>query len=556
MAPRIKKASQHSILRTGRGKRKKRPRIRLRLSKAKRMIRKITIFFISVLIFGCDGSKQDNAEPEEPERNEKHRPLFHFTPPQMWMNDPNGMVFHNGEYHLFYQHYPDSTIWGPMHWGHAVSKDLIHWEHLPIALYPDSLGYIFSGSAVFDRNNTSGLGTTDKPPLVAIFTYHSPEKMDAGRKDFQTQGLAYSLDHGRTWEKYAGNPVLKSPGIADFRDPKVFWHADTKKWIMVLAVRDRVELFRSEDLKVWNKSDDFGETERAHGGVWECPDLFPLMVEGENTQKWVMLVSINPGGLYGGSATQYFIGTFDGKTFRNDNPPAKTLWVDYGKDNYAGVTWSDIPETDGRRIFLGWMSNWQYANVVPTETWRSAMTIPRTLHLQNTPDGIRLASLPVKELEQIRQTSFDITPQHIDGRKPITNVPFNITPSEMLFEFELRGENTNAGIELSNAKGQKLSIGFDGTRKSFYVDRRNAGSHGFSDHFAGIHYAPAISANDKISLHIFLDVASVEVFADDGKAVITDIFFPDKVFNTLTVFTEGGAAELRASKVFSLQLEK
>lgn len=257
--------------------------------------------------------------------------------------------------------------------------------HLPIALYPDSVGYIFSGSAVFDPNNTSGLGTTDKPPLVAVFTYHSPEKMDAGTKDFQTQGLAYSLDHGRTWEKYAGNPVLKNPGIADFRDPKVFWHADTKKWIMVLAVRDRVELYRSEDLKVWNKSGDF----------------------------------------------------------------------------------------------------------------------------------IRLVSLPVEELEPIRQMSFDIIPQQIDGRKQIANVPFNITPSEMLLEFELRDENTNAGVELSNANGQKLSIGFDGTRKSFYVDRRNAGSHGFSEHFAGIHYAPAISANDKISLHIFLDVASVEVFADD-----------------------------------------
>ena len=235
------------------------------------------------------------------------------------MNDPNGMVYHNGEYHLFYQHNPDSTVWGPMHWGHAVSKDLVKWEHLPIALYPDSLGTIFSGSAVVDKNNTSGLGTKDNPAMVAIYTYHNAEGEKAGRKDYQTQGIAYSLDNGRTWTKYKANPVLKNPGIKDFRDPKVSWYEKGQKWIMTLAVTDHISFYSSKNLLDWTKESDFGADIGGHGGVWECPDLFKMPVAGTNEEKWVLIVNINPGAPNGGSGTQYFVGQFDGKNFVLDN---------------------------------------------------------------------------------------------------------------------------------------------------------------------------------------------------------------------------------------------
>lgn len=327
------------------------------------MVRTVTLFtflLLALLSLLVSCSQKEN-KPQLPKYNDAYRPQYHFTPASGWMNDPNGMFYYEGEYHLFYQHYPDSTVWGPMHWGHAVSKDLIHWEHLPIALNPDKNGYIFSGSAVVDWKNTSGLGTKESPPIVAIFTYHDPVGAEAGRNDFQTQGISYSVDKGRTWKVYEQNPVLKNPGIADFRDPKVSWNDMSKQWVMALAVKDHIEFYGSPDLKQWTKLSEFGNTLGNHGGVWECPDLFPLKDEAGNT-KWVLFVSINPGGPQGGSATQYFIGDFDGRNFIPQDSVER--WIDYGADNYAGVTWSDIPEDDGRRLFIGWMSNWQYANVV------------------------------------------------------------------------------------------------------------------------------------------------------------------------------------------------
>ena len=323
----------------------------------------IFLLFGMAILWSCtNGSGKDRFKfgKSTGYYQEKYRPQFHFSPEKGWMNDPNGLVYFAGEYHLFYQYYPDSTVWGPMHWGHAVSKDLIRWKHLPVALYPDSLGYIFSGSAVADTSNTSGLGTKINPPLVAIFTYHNPESEKSGSNTFENQGIAFSIDKGRTWTKYHNNPVLKNPGIKDFRDPRVIWHEQTGKWIMILAAHDRVMIYSSPDLKSWSFESQFGEKAGAHGGVWECPDLFPLKISGQHQIKWVMLVSINPGGPNGGSATQYFTGEFDGHNFVPDNTDEK--WIDWGPDNYAGSTWSEIPLTDGRRIFLGWMSNWQYRN--------------------------------------------------------------------------------------------------------------------------------------------------------------------------------------------------
>ncbi|MEL6303458.1 MAG: glycoside hydrolase family 32 protein, partial [Bacteroidota bacterium] len=334
-------------------------------------------------------------EEQQAWHEEPYRPQYHFTPKQNWMNDPNGLVFYKGWYHLFYQYYPDDTVWGPMHWGHARSKDMMHWEHMPIALYPDELGLIFSGSAVIDSQNTSGFGSTQNPAMVAMYTYHLMEGEKAGRDDFQTQGIAYSLDEGTTWTKYEGNPVIPNNGIKDFRDPKVFWHEPTKMWVMALVAGDHVKFYESPNLKEWSHMSDFGKEVGAHGGVWECPDLFPLTDAKSGERKWALLVSINPGAPNGGSGTQYFIGDFDGKEFVSAQREAK--WLDYGTDNYAGVTYNNLPEEE--RVFIGWMSNWDYARDTPTESWRSAMTLPRKLFLEKDGEDYWLKNLPLASVE-------------------------------------------------------------------------------------------------------------------------------------------------------------
>jgi fructan beta-fructosidase len=488
----------------------------------------------ALLAVGCSTSQTTTSPPTA---TEQHRPQYHFSPPAHWMNDPNGMVYHQGEYHLFYQHNPDSTVWGPMHWGHAVSKDLVQWEHLPIALYPDSLGTIFSGSAVVDVNNTSGLGTKENPPMVAIYTYHNADMERAGRVDFQTQGLAYSLDNGRSWQKYAQNPILKNPGIKDFRDPKVAWNDKAKQWVMTLAVLDHIEFYASPNLKDWTKLSEFGKNAGGHGGVWECPDLFPMTVNGQ--QKWVLLVSINPGGPNGGSATQYFIGDFDGKTFTNDNPAGTTLWIDHGTDNYAGVTWANAP--DGRRIFLGWMSNWLYANEVPTTTWRSAMTVPRELSLVQTPDGLRLANVPVPELQKLRTTTITLPARELKGTLDLST---EYKLSGPLQELELDLDLTQAQqvvLRFSNTIGEHVEVGYSVAGQELSIDRTKSGKTDFKGTFPGVHKAPLALEGGKLKLHLLLDVASVEVFANDGKTAMTEIFFPSEDYTRVELITTGTA---------------
>lgn len=483
--------------------------------------------------------------------DEPHRPQLHFSPPANWMNDPNGMVYHNGEYHLFYQYYPNDIVWGPMHWGHAVSRDLIHWKHLPIALEPDKLGYIFSGSAVVDKQNSSGFGTKNKPPLVAMFTYHLMEGEKAGRKNFQYQGIAYSTDNGRTWTKYDKNPVIpNTENLKDFRDTKVFWHEESKRWIVVLAAGDHIRLYSSSNLKTWKVESEFGKMHGSHAGVWECPDLFPLKINGKT--KWVLLLSINPGGPSGGSATQYFIGDFDGKTFKNDNPSKKTLWLDYGRDNYAGVTWSNVP--GGRRAFLGWMSNWDYAQKVPTSPWRSAMTLPRELSLKQTSDGIRVNQKLVKEIEILRVSEMLAAKDMIvTGSLEISKAkPSQI---EMIFEVDLsKTDSKDFGIEVSNKKGETFTVGYNVGSRSFYTDRRKAGKTTFSEEFAkDMHTAPRVSRNSKLRLHLIFDNSSVELFADDGEIAMTDIFFPTEDFTGSRFFSTGGKTRISNAKAWNLR---
>lgn len=457
--------------------------------------------------------------------DELYRPQVHFSPPENWMNDPNGMVYLNNKYHLFYQYYPDSTVWGPMHWGHAISKDLIHWQNQKIALYPDSLGYIFSGSAVVDKNNTSGFGKDGKVPLIAIFTHHDPKGEKAGTNDYQNQSLAYSLDEGTTWTKYAGNPVLKNPGIKDFRDPKVMWFEAGKKWIMTLATLDRITFYSSKDLKSWEKESEFGQNFGAHGGVWECPDLFYLKHNNENI--WVLLVSINPGGPNGGSATQYFTGQFDGKNFVPYQ--TDTRWIDYGPDNYAGVTWSNSGE---RKIFLGWMSNWSYANVVPTEKWRSAMTLPRDLAIEKIEEKYFVTSHLVPELQTISKTAT--------GQKNIPASDYDLTSKIGKLSGPVKLEMSASQIEnfkitFYNLLGDKLILGYDKVTNNYYIDRTVAGKVDFEKRFAAKHTAARISKNANLQLTMVLDNSSIELFADNGLSVMTEIFFSAQPLNSIRI---------------------
>lgn len=517
----------------------------------------LSFCILAAVMMACTGNRSNTNETTASNERfqEKYRPQIHFTPPSGWMNDPNGMVYYEGEYHFFYQHYPEASVWGPMHWGHAVSKDLIHWEHLPIALYPDSLGYIFSGSAVVDWKNTSGFGTEQNPPLVAFFTYHNMEIEKAGGIDVESQGIAYSLDKGRTWIKYDKNPVIKNPGIRDYRDPKVFWHEDSQHWIMSIASQQVIRFYHSKDCINWSFMSDFGEGVGNHDGVWECPDLFPLKVKGTDETKWVLIVNINPGGPNGGSAAQYFVGDFDGKKFTS--PQTSTQWMDYGKDNYAGVTWSDAP--DNRRILIGWMNNWQYAGEKPAITWSGAATLPREMGLVKDQSGYLLTSEPVKELQVIKGTRVEIEPMVVDRSFVVSDlIPFDKAPVEIKLTFNqpTKAEPSTAsryGVTLKNEKGEYIAIGYDNVKKVFYIDRTNSVGEVFSDKFAGVHSAPYTVDTAETEWTLVVDVASVELFAAGGRVVMTDVFYPSELFNTIELFTENGSVEVSGGSVTELK---
>jgi fructan beta-fructosidase len=480
----------------------------------------IKSFFVALLLLPFVASKAQGQAADDP-----YRPQIHFTPPEHWMNDPNGLVYYKGTYHLFYQYFPGGTVWGPMHWGHATSTDLIHWKHQPIALYPDSLGYIFSGSAVVDSKNTSGLGKNGIVPLVAIFTHHDPKGEKDGKANFQNQSLAFSLDEGKTWTKYAHNPVLKNPGIKDFRDPKVSWNEVANKWIMTLAVLDHINFYSSPDLKNWTKESEFGKDLGAHGGVWECPDLFSLDWQGKKV--WVLIVNLNPGGPNEGSATQYFVGKFDGRQFIPFDK--QTRWLDYGPDEYAGVTYSNA---GNRKIFLGWMSNWLYGQQVPTEKWRSAMTIPRELSLRKSSKGYLVASKPITELSNLAQNEFklhNVAANHL-------NLTSKAGKLKAPAQLKMAGDKIeDFSITLSNSLGQKLTIGFDKTGNKYFIDRRYSGKVDFAKGFAARHTAPRLAAETKFDFTLVIDDASVELFADNGLTVMTEIFFPDENFSDIVI---------------------
>lgn len=480
---------------------------------------------------------------------EGFRPGIHFSPPSHWMNDPNGLVYYEGDYHLFYQHHPFSNQWGPMHWGHAVSQDLIHWQHEPIALFPDEHGAIFSGCCVVDFNNSSGFfaGTHG---LVAIFTHADPCP-ETGQPR-QRQSLAYSSDKGRTWHKYEGNPVLAEPDLVDFRDPKVFWHAQSERWVMTIVAGDHVRFYGSENLRDWSLTGEFGHEEGSHDGVWECPDLFELPIDDSGHSKWVLVISIgdNPS-CPEGSRTQYFIGEFDGNTFINDNSADHIMWLDYGRDNYAGVTWSDIPEQDGRRVIIGWMSNWKYANETPTGAWRGAMTLPRVLSLTHRDEGIVLTQMPVREIEQLRKESRNWNMLMVAPESP-----YMLKTKDDLLEIEADIDIQSTGevhIKMQSSGQSETTIGYDPVRQWLFIDRSKSGMTDFHPSFACKHGARLVPENGKIKLHIWLDRNAVEVYANEGLVVLTDQIFPDSPINELSISTESGQVVLNSLHVHALR---
>ena len=661
---------------------------------------------ISTVLVGCS-MNQTNPLPESPahtveaDRNEAFRPQVHFSPNEKWMNDPNGMFFLDGEYHLFFQHNPHTSVWGPMHWGHAVSKDLVHWEELPIALYPDELGTIFSGSAVVDWRNSSGLGTTENPPIVALYTYHNAEMEQQGKIDYQTQALAYSLDKGKTWSKYSGNPVINNPGIKDFRDPKVMWHEPSEKWVMVLAQKDHIGFYSSGNLIDSTLESTFGEDIGSHGGVWECPELLLMPVEGTNDSRYVLLVSISPGGPNGGSATQYFVGDFDGKKFvlepdwqrelaptaaqfpdgrvfddfeegagkwtakgtafadvpteggyANQPPPAgysdeylinsfadedratgtltsdsfiiaepfinfkiggghhpdrvgiqlvvdgdivksetglnretlhyaswdvskwlgksaflriidkeseswghtyiddivfakapatnrvePAVWLDHGTDNYAGVTFFNTPDsTEKRHIFMGWMSNWLYANEVPSEKWRSAMTLPRSLHLTQTGKGLRVRSQLVDEVDQLVEASTETVLLASGDTIGLSALDNTGRLSALRYSFVVKGNSTSpVSLRFENEHDEFVDIQFDLQRSIVSVDRSESGTTSFNDQFGNLQKGVLTTTNDAFNVEVVIDRSSLELFIDNGTTVMTTLVFPETVYDMMRV---------------------
>jgi len=508
-------------------------------------LKKTTLIMLVLLtIIGCkktNESKSDNnVSTKSYSEEELYRPNFHFTPKSNWMNDPNGMFYYNGYYHLYFQYHPESNVWGPMHWGHAISTDMITWTEQPIAIYPDELGTIFSGSAVVDISNSSGLGKVSNAiPIVAIYTNH---KELEGKDAKQTQSIAYSNDEGKTFTKFKKNPVIDNNEYRDFRDPKVTWDEERNKWVMVLAAGDKVMFYESKNLKEWDLLSGFGQGIGGHGGVWECPDLFKLPVIGTDESKWVLFVSINPGGPNGGSATQYFIGDFDGTTFTMDKEFEKDLkeehdyWIDFGRDNYAGVSWSNARTKDGSILMLGWMSNWDYAQKVPTEAWRSSMTIPRKVQLQKKDSGYRLIFNPVQELSKYRGIKYKKENISIKGETKIIDADaIDLASAEIKFNISNLKE-TIYTFKLSNKQGNELLFGYNHIKKSFFINRQNSGRTAFSKKFSNkVSIATRTSKTNNLSGTILLDKTSIELFYDNGETVMTEIFFPNAPYTKLSI---------------------
>jgi len=469
-----------------------------------------------------------------------YRPAYHFTPPSEWMNDPNGLVFYKGEFHLFYQYNPGDIIWGPMNWGHAVSTDLFNWQDLPIALIPDNLGTIFSGSAVVDSSNTSGLKAGNESPLISIFTENGNQ---------QVQSIAYSNDRGRSWTKFANNPVLPNTGYPNFRDPKVIWFPNENKWIMAVTIGTSINFYSSIDLKRWTYESNFSLGSSLQGGVCECPDLFQLPVSGTNLKKWVLMISLSTGAPNGGTGIEYFIGDFDGKTFTASTTTPS--WLDYGTDNYAGATYNDIPASDGRRIFIGWMNNWNYAGVIPASNWRSTMTVPRAITLVQNGPNYGLSFNPVTELENYKTQSTSIS----QSQNSISLTNNSIIKSGS-YELSLTADFSQSDslqFIVGNSK-ENLVVVFDKKHGKVSIDRSNSGNISFYNSFRNLIVCPifTVGTDQKVDIQMLFDKTSVEVFWNNGLGIMTAQYFPYYQYNYIQIKGSGTASLISNFKISDL----
>ncbi|MDE7475376.1 MAG: DUF4980 domain-containing protein [Duncaniella sp.] len=478
---------------------------------------------------------------------EKYRPAFHHTPLYGWMNDPNGMFYKDGVWHLYYQYNPYGSKWQNMTWAHSTSTDLVNWEHQPLAIEPNGLGSVFSGSCIVDKANTAGFG---KDEIIALYT-------SAGIN--QMQSLAHSSDNGQTFDIYPGNPIITLESEA--RDPNMFWNEETKEWNLLLAhaLDHEMLIFTSPDLKTWTLQSSFGNGLGAQDGVWECPDLFQLPVNGTDEKKWVLICNLNPGGVFGGSATQYFVGDFDGKTFTVDTPTSGTVptkWMDFGKDHYATVSWSDAP--DDRRVVIGWMSNWQYAAEVPTKQFRSANTLPRDISLFRGDDGeYYISTLPSPEVNALRDKKVTAVKSKSIGKNPL-KYPLP-TANDGICEIDLTvtaTKNTPVSITLSNAKGEHCDMVFNPADCTFSFDRTESGLTDFSQDFPAKVSAPTLRNSNSQSIRIFVDRSSIEVFDTDGNFVMTNLVFPTEAYSTVSLAADGGKATLNSMEIYSLNPSK
>jgi fructan beta-fructosidase len=473
---------------------------------------------------------------------EPMRPTFHFTPARNWMNDPNGLVWHDGEYHLFFQYNPLGSAWGNMSWGHAVSRDLTTWEELPVALEHTPTEAVFSGSVVVDRANTSGLGTDGVPAMVAVYTSHD---LLTGH---QGQSLAWSTDNGRTWARHPKNPVLEI-GSTDFRDPKVSWFAEGGYWVMVVAlsIERVVRLYRSDDLLAWTHLSDFGPAGSVEG-IWECPDLFSVAVDGDpDRRRWLLVVSVQDGAPAGGSGTQYFVGDFDGTTFTADpssaTDPGSASWVDHGSDYYAAVSFNDDPHD--RRLVMAWMSNWDYAGEVPAGTYRGAMTVPRTYELRTHRGRLVLVQRPVLDGRLTAPMQLATSQDLSLGEHPL---PESWRTVGAVLRAELNpGTASRCGVVVRIGGGERTFVGYDAAERTLYIDRSASGDTAFHPDFGAVHRARLdLEEGEPLVLEIHLDTTSLEVYADGGRVVMTDQVFPSPGSDGIALFAEGGTARLHS----------
>jgi fructan beta-fructosidase len=465
------------------------------------------------------------------------RPSYHFAPAKNWMNDPNGLVYYDGEYHLFYQYNPHGDRWGHMNWGHAVSRDLVHWQELPIAIPETADVMAFSGSAVVDWNNTSGFGRDGKPPMIAIYTGHNP------KAKLQSQYVAYSNDRGRTWTVHG---EVLNVGSPEFRDPKVFWHAATKRWVMVavMALENRAVIFTSPNLRQWTFASSFGPA-GGRGKNWECPDLFELPVEGgaPGEKRWVLGINLGDSAVGGGSGGQYFVGDFDGTRFAPvQGWPGDTQWMDYGADFYAAVSWNDLPKDDPRRIWIGWANDWRYAEAIPTWPSRGLMTVPRQVTLRKSVAGYQILQTPVREVATLHGNRQDFT-------ATLNDSPTALPVQGGSVDLELAidgGSSEQVAITLTDGEGYQTVVGVNPSVNEVFVDRTRSGPH-FHDGFASRHVAPVDLKSRRVKLRILADESILEVFVNDGERTITDRFFRGGGPLRWSASARGGSAQLKLS---------